>query len=266
MKPTVTGRAIKAKLATGTRVVGGWITIPDPAVAEIMAQAGFDFLTVDMEHSPITLAGAAELIRVISLCEICPLVRLGANDPTLVKRVLDAGAGGIIVPMINNEREARAAVGAAKYPPAGYRSVGLSRAQGYGTTFEEYFRAANDNILVIAQIEHTQAVANIDAILGVPGLDAFLIGPYDLSASMGRPGQFSDPEVAAALSRVSAAGRKHRVPAGFHSVPPSPPALLERIDEGYGLVVYSVDFLLLGETCRRDMAEIRRGMMSSQKR
>ena len=91
MKPTVTGRTIKAKLATGARVVGGWITIPDPAVAEIMAQAGFDFLTVDMEHSPITLAGAAELIRVISLCEICPLVRLGANDP----KIAVAGSGSV---------------------------------------------------------------------------------------------------------------------------------------------------------------------------
>lgn len=256
----MTGRALKGKLATGKRVIGSWITIPDPAVAEIMARAGFEFLTVDMEHSPITLAGAAELIRVISLCGVCPLVRLSSNDPTLTKRVLDAGAGGIIVPMVNSEEEAQAAVGGAKYPPAGYRSVGLSRAQGYGTSFEEYFRAANDDILVIVQIEHKKAVADIDAILGVPGLDAFLIGPYDLSASMGRPGDFSDPEVAAALARVAAAGRAHGVPAGFHAVAPSPDGLLERINEGFALVAYSVDFLLLGETCRRDVAAIRRGI------
>lgn len=260
MMPVITARTIKAKLAAGKRVLGSWISIPDPAIAEIMAGAGFDFLTIDMEHSPITLAGAAELIRVISLCGVCPLVRLSANDATLTKRVLDAGAGGVIVPMIKNGSEARAAVAAAKYPPVGRRSVGLSRAQGYGTTFDAYFGAANEEILIVVQIEHVDAVTEIDAILTTPGLDAFMIGPYDLSASMGRAGRFEDPEVVAALARVAAAGLEHGVTAGFHSVAVSPEALIARIDEGFRLLAYSVDFLLLGETCRRDVATIRRAL------
>jgi len=253
-------REIKKKLAAGTPVIGSWISMPEPGIAEIMAKGGFEFLTIDMEHSAITLDTAQELIRVVDLCGCCPLVRLTSNDAALTKRVLDAGAAGVIVPMVNSAAEAEAAVWAVKFPPRGIRSVGLGRAQGYGTAFDAYFAAANDDTLVVVQIEHEDAVKDIDAILAVPGLDAFMIGPYDLSASMGLAGQFDHPRVAAALARVIDAGRAARVPAGFHSVWPQPGEFERRVREGFLLTAYSVDFLLLGETCRRDLAAIRSGL------
>lgn len=252
------GRDIKQKLAAGTPVIGSWVSLPEPALVEIMARSGFEFLTIDMEHSAITVATAQELIRVIDLCGCCPLVRLTSNDADLAKRVLDAGAAGIIVPMVNSADEARAAVRAAKYPPAGTRSVGLGRAQGYGTSFDAYFAAANDDTLVIVQIEHEDAVASIDDILSVPGVDAFMIGPYDLSASMGLAGQLEHPKVMAAVARVVEVGRARNVPSGFHFVWPVPAEFERRVREGFTLAAYSVDFLLLGETCRRDLVDIRR--------
>lgn len=266
MSAVVTAKLIKQKLAARERVLGSWLTLPDPGVAEIMAGAGFDFLTIDMEHSPITLAGAAELIRVVSLCGVAPLVRLSSNDSTLAKRVLDAGAAGIIVPMVNTVESARAAVASAKYPPAGVRSVGLSRAQGYGSHgFDSYFADANEEILVVVQIEHIDAVTDADAILAVPGIDVFLIGPYDLSASMGKAGQFHDPAVADALARVRQAGERQKVAAGFHFVEANPEGFLSRVSEGFSFVAYSTDFIMLGDTCRRDVATIRRGLVGARK-
>jgi 2-keto-3-deoxy-L-rhamnonate aldolase RhmA len=211
-----------------------------------------------MEHSPITLATAAELIREVSLSGVCPLVRLSSNDSTLAKRVLDAGAAGIIVPMVNSAAMARAAVAAAKYPPQGIRSVGLSRAQAYGPEgFDDYFARANAEILVVVQIEHVEAVANADAILGTPGVDGYIIGPYDLSASMGKAGQFGDPDVVDALARVRAAATDRGVWSGFHYVDADPQGFLARAAEGFAFVAYSADFILLGSTCRRDVALIR---------
>jgi 2-keto-3-deoxy-L-rhamnonate aldolase RhmA len=255
-------KTIREKLAAATPVVGSWISLPDTAIAEIMARSGFDFLTVDMEHSAITMSEAQELIRVISLCDVCPIVRLTSNDGTLTKRVLDAGAMGVIVPMVNTAEEAAAAVAAAKYPPTGQRSVGLARAQGYGPGFDAYFGRANADTLVMVQIEHIAAVESIDEILSVPGVDAFMVGPYDLSASMGIPGQLDHPRVLKALERVLTAARSHRVPAGFHHVWPNTEEFLKRAAQGFTLMAYSVDILLLGETCRRGLDEIRLGLSS----
>ena len=251
---------MKQKLVSGELLIGSWLTFPDCGVAEIMAKAGFDWLTVDMEHSAIDLGQAQELIRVISLCEIAALVRLPANDAALAKRVMDAGASGVIVPMVNSADEARAAVAAVKYAPAGRRSVGLARAQGYGTQFEDYVGTANERSLVIVQIEHIEAVRNLEAILGVSGVDALMVGPYDLTGSMGIPGQFDRPEVAEALARILAVSRALNVPAGMHVVQPSHEEVLERAAQGFRLIAYSVDFLLLGQACRSGVADIRRGL------
>ena len=256
----VLARSLKAKLAACEPVVGSWMSLGDTGVAEIMARAGFDFLTIDMEHSAISVTQAQELIRVVSLCDVCPLVRLTTNDSALIKRVLDAGAAGVIVPMVNSEAEARAAVAAVKYPPVGQRSVGLARAQGYGTTFDSYFAAANADTLVIVQIEHADAVANAEAILTVPGVDGFIIGPYDLSASLGIAGQLDHPRLLEAVDRVQRVARSTGVAAGFHLVRPVPDQLLATLADGFVFVAYSVDFMLLGETCRRDLAVIREGL------
>jgi 2-dehydro-3-deoxyglucarate aldolase len=173
--------SLKKKLRKNVVTVGSWITIGHAAIAEIMAKIGFDWLVIDMEHSAITLHEAQQLIQVIDLCGVTPLVRVGENNPYLIKRVMDAGSYGVMVPMVNTKEDAIKAVNAVKYPPVGTRGVGLARAQGYGMDFERYNNRLNRDSVVIVQIEHIKAVENLDDILSVDGVDAFFVGPYDLS-------------------------------------------------------------------------------------
>lgn len=234
--------------------VGSWLTFSDLSVAEIMARAGFDWLVIDMEHSPLAIDKCVDLIRVIDLCGCAPLVRCSANDPVQIKRVMDGGARGVIVPMVNSAEEARRVVDAVKYPPAGKRGVGLARAQGYGTGFDAYREWLPDGSAVIVQIEHIRGVENLESILEVPGVDGFIIGPYDLSASLGRPGDFADPRFIAALDKLKAAAASSM--AGIHVVQPDPEQVRQRLAEGYRFIAYSVDFLLLGEAARGGMSRI----------
>ena len=179
--------------------MGTWITLAHPAIAEIFAKAGFDWLTIDMEHSVIDLFDAENLIRTTDLAGALPLVRLPSNDEVVIKKVLDAGAGGIIIPQINSQEELLHAIKATKYAPEGIRGAGLARAQSYGRDFDGYKELVDDNLIIIAQIENKDALENLDNIFSVPELDAVIIGPYDLSASMGKAGQLNDEEVAEAI-------------------------------------------------------------------
>ncbi len=249
MKSTI----LKEKLKKLQLTVGSWITLADTAVAEIMAKSGFDWLTVDMEHSAITLDKAQELIRIIELCNIPALVRVGENDPNLIKRVMDTGAHGVIVPMINNETDAQNAVSAVKYPPVGLRGVGLARAQGYGISFKEYKDWVNRYSVVIVQIEHIKAVDNLQSILGVEGVDGFIVGPYDLSASLGTPGDFKNKQMQRALKEIIRVANKMRKPAGFHVILPSEKELLKKIREGYRCLGFSLDTIYLAEACGRKL-------------
>lgn len=244
-------QSLKSKLRNKELTIGSWITLGHPSVAEIMAKAGFDWLTVDMEHSAITLHQAQQLIQVIELAGCVPLVRVGVNDATLIKRVMDAGAHGVIVPMVNTWEEAEKAVNAVKYPPVGNRGVGLARAQGYGTTFEDYKKWVQDESVVIVQVEHIEAVNNLEDILSVEGVDAFIIGPYDLSGSLGVPGEFEHPDTIAALERVQRVSNALNAVSGYHVIPPELNALKEKIDEGYRFIAFSLDILFLGQGCRQ---------------
>jgi len=241
---------LKEKLKNRKLTIGSWITIGHTVVAEIMAKAGYDWLTVDMEHSAITLDIAQDLIRVIALCGVVPLVRVGENDPNLIKRVMDAGAHGVIVPMVNSKDDAEKAVASVQYPPTGFRGVGLARAQKYGTDFEGYKKWNERESIVIVQIEHIKAVENLEAILNVPGVDGFIIGPYDLSGSLGVPGQFDHPEMRKALNRVKEVSEKMNALSGFHVIPPEKEALQEKVREGYKFIAHSLDILFLGDGCR----------------
>jgi len=248
---------LKSKLQNRELTIGSWITMGEPAIAEIMAKAGFDWLTVDMEHSAIDINQAQELIRVIELSGCIPLVRVGVNDATIIKRVMDAGAHGVIVPMVNNKEDAERAVGAVKYPPQGFRGVGLARAQAYGVDFEGYRKWNETGSVVIVQIEHIEAVENLETILSVKGVDAFIIGPYDLSASLGVPGQFDHPAVVKALTSVTNTARRLGAVAGYHVVPDDPAMVVEKVGQGYRLLAFSVDFLFLGNSCRGGINIIR---------
>ena len=248
---------LKKKIVNCELTVGSWITLGHPSIAEIMTRAGFDWLTVDMEHSVITLDQAQALIQVIELSGCTPLVRVGDNDPNLIKRVMDAGAHGVIVPMVNSREDAERAVSAVKYPPKGTRGVGLARAQGYGLGFEDYKNRVNNDSIVIVQIEHIKAVENLDGILGVDGVDGFMVGPYDLSGSVGRPGEFEHPEVRSALRRIMEISGKTNKAAGYHVVPPDTGMLRKKVEEGYRILAFSLDTMFLGQTCKELMQAVR---------
>ena len=251
--------SLKERLSRRELTLGSWITLDHPGIAEIMAQAGFDWLTVDMEHSAIGIAGAQRLIQVIELSGVVPLVRVGDNDPIIIKRVMDAGAHGVIVPMVNSRSDAERAVASAYYPPRGKRGVGLARAQGYGADFEGYRKRSQERTVVIVQIEHIEAVNNLESILSVAGVDGFIVGPYDLSGSLGVPGQFDHPDVVSALARIREVSRSAKPVAGFHSVPSDASGAIAKIQEGYLFVGYSVDILLLGDAVRGGLAAISAG-------
>src|SRR5256885_1112824 len=184
----MTPNHVKQRLAAGKACFGSLLNFGDPLVAELMASVGFDWLLVDAEHGPIDLATLATMFATITRYPCAPFVRVHALDEENVKRVLDAGAWGVLAPNIRTREEAELLVRACKYPPEGVRSLGAGRfALSFKTDAPTYFQRANDEILVIAQIEHVDAVANIDAILSVPGIDACYVGPNDWCASAGPP-------------------------------------------------------------------------------
>ena len=248
---------VKTKLKERQPTIGSWITLAHPAIAEIMAKAGFEWLVVDLEHSVITIREAEELIRVIELCGIVPLVRLSANDPVQIKRVMDAGAHGVIVPMVNSVVEAKQAVDAVRYPPQGSRGVGLARAQGYGTSFDKYLDWVNKEPVVIVQVEHIEAVNNLEAILSVDGVDGFIVGPYDLSGSLGIPGQFDHPLMKETMEKIRSVGLTSGKASGIHIVEPNIEELRQRIDQGYCFLAYSLDTRMLDCSCRDGLKSIK---------
>ena len=248
---------LKSKLARNALTIGSWVTLGHPAIAEIMAAAGFDWLVLDMEHSVLEISEVQMLIQVLD-SQRCPaIVRLTSNHPDQIKRVMDAGAAGVMVPMVKTAADAEAAVQAVYYPPRGRRGVGLARAQGYGARFQEYRHWLEENAIIVAMIEHIDAVNGIDAILSVPGIDAYIIGPYDLSGSMGRPGKLDYPDVQSAIEKVREAGRRLGKPGGIHVVEPDPEALRRNIDAGFNFLGYGLDIRILDTLCRGHMQNIK---------
>jgi 2-dehydro-3-deoxyglucarate aldolase len=249
--------SLKKKLATNTLTIGSWITIGHQSVVEIMLTAGFDWLTLDLEHSVIELTTAQNLIAHIQHGGAAALVRVSKNEEVIIKRIMDAGADGVIVPMINSADDARQAVNYVKYPPHGKRGVGLARAQKYGTGFDDYKQWLHNESVVIAQIEHIQAVENIDAILDVPGIDGIMIGPYDLSGSMGYPGEYDRADVKAAIEKVEQACKAKNKPLGFHVIQPDHQLMTDKINKGYRFLAFSLDFYFLGDKARTEMHQLK---------
>lgn len=242
--------SLKQNLQQGKISIGTWITLGNTGIAEILANAGFEWLVVDMEHSTISIEQAGELIRTIDLAGTVPLVRLTSNDINQIKRMMDAGAQGIVVPNVNSPAEAKDAVAATRYAPKGRRGVGLARAQQYGSGFNEYLEWQKDGPVVIVQIEHQAALDHLEEILSVSGVDGFIIGPYDLSCSMGIPGEFERPEFITAMQRILEAGLNSGCPAGLHIIEPDPNQLRQVIREGYRFIAYSVDIRMLDVSAR----------------
>lgn len=248
---------LKLKLKKCELSFGSWITIGNPIISEIMAKSGFEWLTIDMEHSVINIDEAQNLIRVIDLSGCVPLVRVSENNPVLIKQAMDAGAYGVIVPMVNSEEDAEKAVRSVKYPPDGSRGVGLARAQFYGFGFDKYKKWLEKNSIVIVQIEHVEAVKNIDEILKTKDVDGFIVGPYDISGSLGTPGEFKGKKIKEIMNELIQASIKHKKPAGIHVINPDSKEVKRYIDIGYKFIAISLDTLYLGNKCKEVLKKVR---------
>lgn len=255
---------LKEIWASGGTVVNGWCSIPSSFSAEIMAHQGFDSICIDMQHGMVDYQVAITMLQAISTTPVVPLIRVPWNDPAALMKALDAGAYGVICPMINNKEQAEALVSACKYPPTGIRSFGPIRAKYYGGGGihggGDYHEFANDETLVIPQIETVEAIENIDAILKVPGISAIYVGPSDLAMALGsqpRAGQ-KDPIVIEARRKIISACKRHGIPAGIHT--PSAEVALKMVVEGFQLTTIASDDRFLMTRAQEEVRAFKAGL------
>jgi len=244
----------RIQLKTGKPLIGTLITLPSPAIAEIFMEAGFDWLFIDLEHSPLEVGDAQAILQAVDRKTSC-ILRVPLNDEIWIKKALDIGAAGIMVPQVNTVEDALRAVRFSKYPLQGSRSAGVGRAHRYGAALQEYLDRANEQTAVIIQIEHIRAVENVEAIIAVEGIDAVLVGPYDLSASMGMMGQVESPEVQSAVKRVRQACLERGMPLGIFTATAA--RAKEYIQDGYRLIAASGDTLMLVQSAREIIQVLR---------
>ena len=235
---------IRNNLAKGDVSVGSWMQFSQASIAEVMGQLGYDWVAIDLEHGAICHHQLPDLFRALELGNTLPLVRLAEGLPKDCKQALDAGAGGVIVPMVESAKQLLEVRNACRWPPAGIRGVGFSRANLFGKNFDVYREEAQSPLLV-AMIEHLRSVDCLEEILEIEGLDAILIGPYDLSASMGLTGQFEHPMFLETLASIKAKATINKIPMGIHVVQPEKSLLQKYIDEGYQFIAYSIDAVFL---------------------
>ena len=223
--------------------LGTWVMSASPLVAEAVGYAGFDWGVIDMEHTPLDMMEVVHLLQAVGNTRMVPVVRVPWNDTVTVKRVLDAGATTVLFPFVQNADEARRAVAATRYPPQGQRGMaGMSRASKFGTT-PNYMTSANQNMGVIVQLETPQAVAELEAIAAVPGVDGIFLGPADLSGAMGHPGQATHPEVMAVMADAAQRCRALKVPVG--TVGGTPELVVQYRAMGFCFVAVASDLGLL---------------------
>jgi 4-hydroxy-2-oxoheptanedioate aldolase len=243
--------------ARGEAVVNGWLAIPSAFSAEVMAHQGFDSLTIDMQHGVVDYQVAVTMLQAISTTSVIPLARVPWNEPAHLMKILDAGAYGLVCPMVNTAAEAEALVQTCKYPPRGHRSWGPVRASLYAGA--DYGDHADDDLVVMAMIETADALKNLDEILRVPGIDAAYIGPSDLSMALGLKPRFDhmDGPVLEAQRRILAACGRHGVTAGIHTN--SAAYALKMIAEGFQFVTLPSDARAMAARAAEEVAAVRKG-------
>ena len=246
-------KKIRENLNDGGYSIGSWMQIPNSSIAEIMGQAGYDWVAIDMEHGSISTHQLPDLFRALELGNTLPFVRLARGHYKDCKQALDAGAAGIIVPMIKSAEHLKKVRDATRWTPAGNRGVAFSRANLFGKHFDEYIEEAQQPILV-AMIEHIDAIDELDEILKVKGLDAILIGPYDLSASMGLTAQFDHQEFIKVVDIIKDKAKSANIPYGIHVVKPSVNDLQEKVEDGYRFIAYSMDSVFLDYSSNNPVA------------
>jgi 4-hydroxy-2-oxoheptanedioate aldolase len=248
---------LKAALKEGKPIVGSFVTLPTAGVAEVMALAGFDFLVIDTEHGPFGIETAENLVRGAQVGGAPAIVRVPDSQPATILKALDIGAAGVQVPLVNSAEDARRVVRSAKYHPEGARGMALMRSSRY-TAHQPatYFERANAETFVVVHCETMEAVDNLPAILAVPGIDVVFVGPYDLSQSLGVPGQVNLPTVQAAINRALDTIIASPVAAGSHALSPAHARLL--IQRGVKYITLGMDFGYLLNGCRNDLVDARR--------
>lgn len=241
---------VKKALLERKLIFGSWIQIGHPAVAEVLSEAGFEWIAVDLEHTDIGMETFCGVARGMHGRGTIPMARVRENNTLAIRQVLDAGAQGVIVPLVNSAAEAEKAVKAAKYPPQGIRGFAFCRANNWGADFTSYAAEANRNTAVVVMIESKPAVECIDEILSVDGVDGVFIGPYDMSGSYGLTGKTSHPDIIKACRVVSNACKKHGKSAGLHIVRPDEGLIKNAIADGFTFIALGVDTVFLDGTAR----------------
>lgn len=249
---------LKRLLRNGVPAVGHWISIPSPSIVELMSSFGMDWLLIDTEHGPASWETVEDMIRAMKGTEVVPLIRVAANDPVLIKKALDRGAFGVVVPLVSTADEARRAVSACKYPPEGTRGIAGTRVNRYGMDLHEYFKEWNSQVFVVCQIETEKGVENAEAIAAVPGVDVLFIGPNDLSVNLGCFGQFELPVFRKAVERVLRAAQANGIAAGIMAE--GAEDVLARIDQGFRFVAAGTDARLLASAAKATYEELRAGI------
>jgi len=244
-----------AKWRAGEATIGGWLSLANTHTAEVMANAGFDWLCVDLQHGLIDYGDLRHMLPAISTTEATPLVRVAANDPKDIMKVLDAGAMGVIVPLVNNRAEAAAAISACRYPPDGTRSFGPIRAALYGG--RGYAAEANGEIACIVMIETKEGIDNVEEIVTTPGLGGVYIGPSDLGLSLGLPplGDSDDPTHLATVDRILTTCKRHEVPVGIHTG--GPDYTIKRLAAGFDFVTLGADIGFMSRAVASELAAAR---------
>jgi 2-keto-3-deoxy-L-rhamnonate aldolase RhmA len=242
------------RLRRGEPLIGAFICLPAPESAELFAVLGYDWLVLDTEHGPFDTLTAQRMLQAVG-GRSGGVVRVPASDGVWIKKALDIGADGVLVPLVNTVEDARRAVDACRYAPLGSRGMGGARCHRYGEGFDAYVARANDEVAVIVQAEHAAALRNIEAIAAVPGVDAIFVGPYDLSASLGRPGRIDDPEVTAAIARIRDAARKAGRALGIYCGTAA--AARAYLEQGFTLIGMGTDLSNLTRAAGGELAAVR---------
>jgi len=246
--------SFRKRLQPGDVLIGALLQIPLPEVAECFVHAGYDWLVIDLEHSPMDPREALDILTAVDSKIPC-VVRVPWNDEANIKKALDIGATGIILPLVNTAEDARRAVGWCKYPPKGVRSVGVTRAQRFDLDFDAYMQRANEDIAVIVQIEHIEAVKNIEAILDVIGIDGVFVGPFDMSGSMDLPGQINHPRVQDAIHKVIQACEERDIARCIYAHTPGHAKTY--MEQGYSVIGLCTDYIMLARTAAEYLKAVR---------
>ncbi|MCL4488856.1 MAG: HpcH/HpaI aldolase/citrate lyase family protein [Chloroflexi bacterium] len=251
-------KSLRGRLRAGEVTFGSWLSLGSSLTAEIFGRAGFDWLVIDMEHGTGDFRELVHQLQALEATPAVPLVRVAFNEPWLIKRTLDLGPSGLLIPVVESAEQARQAVRAMRYPPEGIRGViTSSRSTSFGSEFAQYRASANELLLTVIQIELKQAVEEVDAIAAIPEVDVLFVGPVDLTTSLGVPGQLDSDIAQAALQRIEHAARAHGKALGI--LMPNYESVVPYKERGYQFVGVGSDVALLNQSARTVVQALKEG-------